>query len=143
MLNRCSVIQQLYERAHEYANLANRAKPVVTDLLSASEDYNLEPSEIRRLTKKSRKRKRGASSSITFQHPPFQSVFRLVTGGESPVALLPPPPRPPSPELLSPDEEGVPPSIPVTLRPLPHYVPPLPPKHTYLRTPVSTNRMVD
>lgn len=62
VLSGSSVIEQLYERAHEYANLANRARPVVTDLLSASEDYNLEPSEIRRLTKKSRKRKRGALS---------------------------------------------------------------------------------
>lgn len=50
--------------------------------------------------------------------------------------LLPPPSRSPSPELLSSDDEGVPPTIPMTLRPLPHYVPPLPPKHTYLRTPV-------
>ncbi|KAM5535705.1 hypothetical protein V8D89_010692 [Ganoderma adspersum] len=115
-LELASFVQQLYERAHEYANLATRAKPVVTDLLSASEDYNLEPSEIRRLTKKSRKRKRG---------------------GDGPVTLLPPPSRSPSPELLSSDEEGVPPTIPTTLRPLPHYVPPLPPKHTYLRTPIS------
>ena len=52
------------------------------------------------------------------------------------IALLPPPPRAPSPELLSSDDEGAPPAIPMTLRPLPHYVPPLPPKHTYLRTTV-------
>ena len=64
------------------------------------------------------------------------------TGGDGSVALLPPPSRSPSPELLSSDEEGVPPTIPMTLRPLPHYVPPLPPKHTYLRTPVSTNEIV-
>ena len=55
------VVQQLYERAHEYANLANRASPVVTDVLAASDDYNLEASEILRLTRKSKKRKRGMS----------------------------------------------------------------------------------
>ena len=61
-LTLCPVVQQLYERAHEYANLANRAKPVVTDVLAASDDYNLEASEVYRLTKKSRKRKRGMRS---------------------------------------------------------------------------------
>ncbi|TBU44764.1 hypothetical protein BD309DRAFT_957609 [Dichomitus squalens] len=111
-----SFIEQLYERAHEYANLANRAKPVITDVMSASEDYNLELSEIRRLTRKSRKRKRA---------------------GEGPITLLPPPSRTPSPDLLSSDDESLPPTIPVTLRPLPHYVPSLPPKHTFLRTPIS------
>ena len=55
------VVQQLYERAHEYANLASRAKPTVVDVLSASDDYNLEAGEIYRLSKKSRKRKRGPS----------------------------------------------------------------------------------
>ncbi|KAI0722973.1 hypothetical protein C8Q76DRAFT_380608 [Earliella scabrosa] len=112
-------VEQLYERAHEYANLANRAKPVVTDVLSAADDYNLEASEVYRLSKKSRKRKRGGQASLTLQ---------------------PPPPRSPSPELLSSDDEGVPPTIPMTLRPLPHYVPALPPKHTYLRTPISPQK---
>ncbi|RDX53223.1 hypothetical protein OH76DRAFT_1399852 [Lentinus brumalis] len=111
-------VEQLYERAHEYAALANRAKPVVTDMLAASDDYNLETSEMYRLSKKSRKRKRDQGS----------------------IQLLPPPSRSPSPELLSSDDEGVPPTIPVTLRPLPHYVPPLPPKHTYLRTPISPQK---
>ena len=54
------VVQQLYERAHEYANLANRSKPGVTDVLAASDDYNFEASEIYRLTKKSKKRKRSS-----------------------------------------------------------------------------------
>ena len=34
------------------------------------------------------------------------------------------------------DEEQQHPAVPTTLRSLPHYLPPLPPKHTYLRTPV-------
>ncbi|KAH9943121.1 uncharacterized protein BXZ73DRAFT_97176 [Epithele typhae] len=109
-----ALVQQLYERAHEYANLANRAKPVVTDVLCASDDFNLEAVEIYRLSKKSRKRKRNGS-----------------------MRLLPPAKRSPSPELLSSDDEGTPSTGPMTLRPLPHYVPPLPPKHTYLRTPIS------
>ncbi|RPD74346.1 hypothetical protein L226DRAFT_560599 [Lentinus tigrinus ALCF2SS1-7] len=111
-------VQQLYERAHEYANLANRAKPVIPDVLAASDDYNLEASEVYRISKKSRKRKRGQGT----------------------MQLLPPPSRSPSPELLSSDDEGAPPTIPMTLRPLPHYVPPLPPKHTYLRTPISPQK---
>ena len=50
--------------------------------------------------------------------------------------LVPPPSRSPSPELLSSDDEGVPPVVPASLRSHPYYLPPLPPKHTYLRTPV-------
>jgi transcription initiation factor TFIID subunit 8 len=51
-------------------------------------------------------------------------------------ALLPPPSRTPSPELLPSDDEGAPLVIPTTLRMLPSCFPNLPPKHTYLRTPV-------
>ena len=51
--------------------------------------------------------------------------------------LVPPPERPPKPELLSSDDEGAPVYVPPTLRSLPPHFPPLPPKHTYLRTPVS------
>lgn len=53
--------------------------------------------------------------------------------------LNPPPSRSPSPELLPSDDEDAVPVIPVTLRQLPwsdRYLPSLPPKHTYLRTPV-------
>ncbi|KAI0663110.1 hypothetical protein C8Q70DRAFT_1050800 [Cubamyces menziesii] len=110
-------VQQLYERAHEYANLAHRANPIAKDLLAASDDYGLESSTMLHFTKKSIKQKQDPS--------------------EGPVLLLPPPSRSPSPELLSSDDENAPPAIPTSLRPLPHYVPPLPPKHTYLRTPIS------
>ncbi|KAL7282169.1 hypothetical protein PYCCODRAFT_1439056 [Trametes coccinea BRFM310] len=109
-------VQELYERAHEYANLAQRARPVASDLLAASDDYGLESSAMLHFTKKSRKKK---------------------DPSEGPLLLLPPPSRSPSPELLSSDDEDTPPAVPMTLRPLPHYVPPLPPKHTYLRTPIS------
>lgn len=53
-----------------------------------------------------------------------------------PLTLLPAPPSPPPPELLPSDDEGSAPVIPITLRGIPHYYPKLPPKHTYLRTPV-------
>lgn len=45
--------------------------------------------------------------------------------------------RPPSPDLLPSDDESGPPIMPVSLRGLPPYLPQLPPKHTYLQTPVS------
>ena len=51
-------------------------------------------------------------------------------------ALVPPPSRSPSPELLPSDDEDQP-LIPMTLRGHLQYMPRLPPKHTYLRTPVS------
>jgi len=41
-----------------------------------------------------------------------------------------------SPDLLASDDESGPPIIPTTLRGLPPYFPQLPPKHTYLQTPV-------
>lgn len=47
-----------------------------------------------------------------------------------------PPPRTRSPELLQSDDEGSTPTIPTTLRQIPSNFPPLPPKHTYLKTPV-------
>lgn len=48
-----------------------------------------------------------------------------------------PPSRSQSPELLPSDDENALPVVPGTLRQLPTHFPPLPPKHTYLRTPVS------
>jgi transcription initiation factor TFIID subunit 8 len=50
--------------------------------------------------------------------------------------LLPAPSRSPSPELLPSDDEGTGAVIPLTLRTLPSYYPSLPPKHTFLTTPV-------
>ncbi|KAI0676935.1 hypothetical protein C8Q78DRAFT_1073688 [Trametes maxima] len=110
-------VQEMYERARDYADLALRARPSATDVMAASADYNLEASAMLHLTKKSRKQKKDSTQAL--------------------LTLLPPPSRSPSPELLSSDDENAPPTIPMTLRPLPHYVPPLPPKHTYLRTPIS------
>ena len=56
--------------------------------------------------------------------------------------MLPPPSRPTSPELLLSDDEDAPPVVPITLRALPTYFPALPPKHTYLRTPVRLRNFI-
>ncbi|KAJ3509270.1 hypothetical protein NLJ89_g5312 [Agrocybe chaxingu] len=114
-------VQQLFQRAHEFANLANRAGAIASDLLLACEDYGMPPKELYQVKNAtSRKRKRGDNEAKT--RPP---------------ALIAPPSRPPSPELLSSDDEETTPAIPTTLRNLPSYLPELPPKHTYLQTPAS------
>jgi hypothetical protein len=58
-----------------------------------------------------------------------------------PMVLMAPPSRSPSPELLDSDDEdeetaATTSNVPSTLRNLPAYFPDLPPKHTYLQTPV-------
>jgi len=57
-----------------------------------------------------------------------------------PLSLLPTGRKSPPPKLLSSDDEASPPTIPSTLRSIPHFYPNLPPKHTYLRTPPSPPR---
>ncbi|KAG8218838.1 hypothetical protein J3R82DRAFT_4516 [Butyriboletus roseoflavus] len=89
-------IQTLYEQAHEYANLANRAMPIATDALIACNDRGLKGKELHDIALTSR-----------------------------------------SAKLLSSDDESSSPTIPTTLRSLPSHFPPLPPKHTYLKTPAS------
>ncbi|CAA7260193.1 unnamed protein product [Cyclocybe aegerita] len=114
-------IQQLFQRTHEFANLANRASAIASDLLLACEDFDMPPKELYQVKKAtSRKRKGGDNEART--RPP---------------ALIAPPSRSPSPELLSSDDEETTPSIPTTLRNLPSYFPELPPRHTYLQTPAS------
>jgi transcription initiation factor TFIID subunit 8 len=111
-------VEVLYRRAHEYANLANRAGPIATDLLLASVECGLQTKDLHKLgAKPSRKKKRGSAGPLE--------------------TLLPPLSRSPSPELLHSDDEGVPLIVPATLRALPPNFPALPPKHTYLRTPIS------
>ncbi|KAH7931294.1 hypothetical protein BV22DRAFT_1027526 [Leucogyrophana mollusca] len=108
-------IQKLHDRVHEFANLANRATPVAKDLLVACDECDVKPKDLYRVAVDY------AKSSTEMSEPIF----------------LPPPSRQPSPELLPSDDEDAPPVIPLTLRTLPSYFPPLPPKHTYLRTPAS------
>ncbi|KAF7313609.1 hypothetical protein HMN09_00517300 [Mycena chlorophos] len=107
-------IQTLYERAHQYANLSTRAAAIPTDLLLACDEVGLGPEQLRPFRAKMKRRKK--------KH----TVPSVPT-------LLPAPSRAPSPVRL-PSDDDVMPIIPMTLRGLPHSVPKIPPKHTYLRT---------
>ena len=62
--------------------------------------------------------------------------FKDSTAVNESLSLLPAGRKSPPPKLLSSDDEGSPPTVPSTLRSIPHFHPNLPPKHTYLRTPV-------
>lgn len=62
------VVQQLFQRAHEYANLANRAGAIPSDVLLACEEFDIPPKELYQVTKtKLRKRKRGQFISANRQ----------------------------------------------------------------------------
>ncbi|KAI9507696.1 hypothetical protein F5148DRAFT_1276087 [Russula earlei] len=115
-------IQDLHRRIHDYANLANRTAPLASDMFDISHQCGLDTDDLR-LTSELSKWRRRASTTIN----------------ES-MALLHAERKSPPPKLLSSDDEGSPPSIPNTLRTIPHFYPTLPPKHTYLRTPPSPPR---
>lgn len=124
----CTVVEELFSKAHEYANLANRAGPIASDLVLACDDYNLPPAELYSVQRKALGRKKSSTS-----------LSPTKTEGAVPLpSLVPPPSRSPSPELLPSDDESGAPTRPTTLRGIGSYFPTLPPKHTYLRTPVST-----
>ncbi|KAG2370090.1 hypothetical protein BDR07DRAFT_1468232 [Suillus spraguei] len=108
-------IQNLYERAHQYANLANRAIPIAKDMLVACEERKLKTKDLRTV----------AAEFTKVSAEPAEPIFEM------------PPSRSQSPELLPSDDENMPPVVPGTLRQLPTHFPALPPKHTYLRTPAS------
>lgn len=131
------VVQELFHTAHEYANLSNRAGTVASDLVLACDDLKLPPKAFYSIKKRVLKRKQGMPRS--FLHPRVSRhnsvAVEPMVNIQSP-ALLPPPSRSPSPDLLGSDDEGGPPAIPTTLRGISNYFPALPPKHTYLRTPV-------
>ncbi|KAK1232398.1 hypothetical protein PQX77_004468 [Marasmius sp. AFHP31] len=112
-------VQRLYLHAHEYAELSNRSGPVATDVLRTCDDYGLPTENLRQVKAKTNKRKRKAPD--TFHNAELISQ-------ES---------RPSTPELLPSDEEDTPPNVPSTIRNLPPGYPKLPPKHTYLQTPIS------
>ncbi|THH33828.1 hypothetical protein EUX98_g374 [Antrodiella citrinella] len=113
-------IEKLFTFAHDYANHANRTGPVAVDLILASKRYGVDPREMYRTAR--------------CTEPAFTDNSELGT-----TVLDLPPPRTPSPELLPSDDEDSLPVVPATLRVLPHnfYLPALPPKHTYLHTPIS------
>ncbi|KAI0269205.1 hypothetical protein BC834DRAFT_865283 [Gloeopeniophorella convolvens] len=115
-------IQDLHRKIHDYANLANRATPLAKDMLDICQDCEIDVEDLRLTSELSKLRRRGS------------------TFPTEPVALLHSDRKSPSPRLLSSDDEGSPPTVPSTLRSIPHYYPNLPPKHTYLRTPPSPPR---
>jgi len=130
-----AVVQRLFHRAHEYGNLSNRAGPIATDLVMACSEFNMPPSSFRKLTSRARKRARSTCPSPLHYISNSQPYPEELKAVHAPT-LIPAPSRSPSPELLSSDEEDAHKSVPLTLRMLPTYFPDLPPKHTYLRTPV-------
>lgn len=67
------------------------------------------------------------------------AVYSEIGAVKANTVLLPPPSRSPSPDLLDSDDEGTTPSVPLTLRQLPRHFPSLPPKHTYMKTPVRSS----
>ncbi|KAK7695621.1 hypothetical protein QCA50_000257 [Cerrena zonata] len=114
-------LENIFRFAHDSANHGNRSGPIATDLLAACKHHELEVKDLRKLVSAAKKRK------IELEDE------ELVLP-----SMIPPPSRSPSPELLSSDDEDAPPMVPTTLRGLPlNYLPALPPKHTYLRTPAS------
>ncbi|KAH9007046.1 hypothetical protein EDB86DRAFT_3034882 [Lactarius hatsudake] len=115
-------IQDLHRKIHDYANLANRTAPLASDMFDICQECGLETEDLRITSELSKLRRRGPTS-IT-----------------EPVSLLPAGRRSPPPKLLSSDDESSPPTIPSSLRSIPHFYPNLPPKHTYLRTPPSPPR---
>lgn len=122
-----ALVEELFSKAHEYANLANRAGPIASDLVLACDDYNLPPAELYSVQRKALGRKKSSTS-----------LSPTKTEGAVPLpSLVPPPSRSPSPELLPSDDESGAPTRPTTLRGIGSYFPTLPPKHTYLRTPAS------
>ncbi|KAI0254334.1 hypothetical protein BJV78DRAFT_1187018 [Lactifluus subvellereus] len=115
-------IQDLHRKIHDYANLANRTAPLAYDMFDISHECGLDTEGLRLTSELSKLRRRGSTAVI------------------EPLALLPTGRRSPPPKLLSSDDEGSPPTVPSTLRSIPHFYPSLPPKHTYLRTPPSPPR---
>ncbi len=132
---RCrAVVEQIFGRAKGYAEVASRAKPVPEDVLLACEEYDLDFKELR---KESRKRRRNRKNSQYIRCSPSSLLFALIIIEVVRASRLEAPSfRSDSPELLDSDDEKSRHSAPHTIRSLHPHLPPLPPKHTYLRTPV-------
>ncbi|KAI0284993.1 hypothetical protein BGY98DRAFT_910261 [Russula aff. rugulosa BPL654] len=108
-------IQDLHRKIHDYANLANRTTPLVGDMFDICQECGLETDSLRLTSELSKLRSR------VHEFAPSKTQV-------SPA------------KLLSSDDESSPPTIPSSLRSIPHFYPNLPPKHTYLRTPPSPPR---
>jgi len=114
-------VKMLFERAHELANLANRSGPIATDLLLACIERDLDLEQLKKVAGGPRGKKRKSSDPHHIQA----------------MTLLLPESTPPLPRMINVDDDEPGLVIPATLRSIPHYTPALPPKHTYLRTPVA------
>lgn len=130
------VVTRLYEQAHEYANLANRAGPIPTDLALACQDNGLATTDLRRIALgKSRRRRHGMCSDASL--PAYGShIVTAPLPQPTQTTLIPAETRHPTPDLLPAEETHAALTIPLTIRSLPQPLPALPPKHTYTRTPV-------
>lgn len=148
-------VQQLFGRAHEYANLANRAGIITSDLLLTLNDFGIVPKELYLHAKKQTHHHPSAIITTTPVSDSRNSESENPNKGSAtsmsiprkrrlkrqsrffPTKLTFSASRSSSPDLLASDDESGPPIIPTTLRGLPPYFPQLPPKHTYLQTPAS------
>lgn len=67
------VIERLYERAHQYANLSNRSAAIATDLVLACEEFKIPPESLRptraKITRKKKKKGKGARRVSTSVEP--------------------------------------------------------------------------
>jgi len=114
-------VKGLFERAHELANLLNRSGPIATDLLLACKERNADLEQLKKVSPGSRSKKRKSTDPYHIQA----------------ATLVLPESTPPLPRMINTDDDEPGLVIPATLRSIPHYTPALPPKHTYLRTPVA------
>lgn len=64
MLYFFSVVQSLYERSHNYANLANRSGAVATDLMLSCRDFDVQIKDLTSMKRKIKKRKRRSRFAI-------------------------------------------------------------------------------
>jgi transcription initiation factor TFIID subunit 8 len=135
----CIDVKTLFERAHELANLANRSGPIATDLLLACKERNVDVDQLRMVSPGPRGKKRESSGARLL---PIMLTTQLIIPLDphqiQAATLVLPEPTPPLPRMINTDEDEPGLVIPATLRSIPHYTPTLPPKHTYLRTPVRT-----
>ncbi len=138
------VVQQLFQRAHEYANLANRARAIASDVLLACEDFDLTPRELNKVNKVTAKRKKGMHCVHRSSLYLNASLGRKGGSRTCPIELVKTKSRSPSPELLPSDDEepSTAATVATTLTNLPVGFPKLPPKHTYLQTPVRLARLL-
>ncbi|KAH8113400.1 hypothetical protein DFH11DRAFT_1727875 [Phellopilus nigrolimitatus] len=131
-LEAVAFIEQLFARAKAYADVASRACPSPADVLAAAEEHDIDVAGLVKERREGARRARKRQKVSSEQNPGSDTGRGL----GSRLELVAPTRRSASPDLLPSDDENTAPVVPQTLRSLPAHLPPLPPKHTYLRTPV-------